>query len=82
MNNSPVMNLAGLSLIHYDILLYLDTHPCDEEAIKAYKAYGEMCCEAKKEYEKKYGALTFVDDEDANYFNWACGPLPWEGGIC
>ena len=42
-----------------DIKLYLDTHPCDDEAMECFEEYSQLRNEALKEYAKhfkdKYG---------------------------
>lgn len=68
-----------------DILLYLDTHPCDQEAI----AYAnEHIAERKKlmaEYAKMYGPLTVMDSlgQCGDTWKWEQQPFPWEQeGVC
>ena len=80
--NNPGHNLASIGLVLYDIILYLDTHPCDQEALKAYRTYKHMYEEAKIHYEKQYGPLTASANDNENYFEWVNSPWPWEGGMC
>ena len=40
-----------------DVVLYLDTHPYDEEALKYYKKYKKLYHEASEEYTQCYGPL-------------------------
>ena len=40
-----------------DVVLYLDTHPYDEEALKYYKKYKKLYHEASEEYTQYYGPL-------------------------
>ena len=59
-----------------DMSLYLDTHPCDEKALKLHNEY---VCELKKleeEYEEKYGPLTFETKMDS--WQWVEDRWPWE----
>lgn len=63
-----------------DIILYLDTHPCDEQALACYQNYRELREKAVREYTKCYGPL-LVDNVDAdNFWTWIESPWPWEGG--
>ena len=64
-----------------DIKLYLDTHPCDEEALKAYKDYREIRKVAWDEYTRNYGPLSAYDVDATNYWSWVNSPWPWEG-VC
>ena len=50
-----------------DVVLYLDTHPYDEEALKYYKKYKKLYHEASEEY-------------TSMSWNWVTEKWPWEGG--
>lgn len=65
-----------------DMLLYLDTHPCDEAALAYFMEHKQRRVDALKEYAKYYGPLTIdtADDEASRSFAWAETPWPWEGG--
>lgn len=65
-----------------DIMLYLDTHPKDEEALKYFNYYTEQRKEALHAYAEKYGPLTIDTARPSNYWDWSDVPLPWEGGKC
>ena len=67
-----------------DILLYLDTHPCDQEALAFYRENAKKRNEALKEYAKYYGPLTIdtAVDSDSDSWEWVNQPWPWEGGAC
>ena len=41
-----------------DVLLFLDTHPCDQAALSYYQYVAKMRREAKEAYEASYGPLT------------------------
>lgn len=79
---NPTHNLASIGLVLYDIILYLDTHPCDKAALKAYHMYKDMYKEAVECYEQHYGPLTAGNNKNENYFDWVNSPWPWEGGMC
>ena len=63
-----------------DILLYLDTHPTDAEAMNFYRYARQANREAVRAYEQVYGPLmiTQVDSKD---WSWMKNPWPWEGGM-
>lgn len=66
-----------------DVLLYLDTHPEDQEALAYYQAMKDSRREAVKAYEAQYGPLTKDGIRDcADYWTWVNSPWPWEGGAC
>lgn len=63
-----------------DILLYLDTHPCCEEALAYYREHAEERKNLMKEYAKAYGPLTVDDalETDGSTWKWMEQPFPWE----
>lgn len=67
-----------------DILLYLDTHPCDREAMKYYDKYVAKREKALCDFAKFYGPLTVdtADTAQSEHWEWVLQPWPWEGGDC
>lgn len=67
-----------------DVKLFLDTHPCDQEAMEYFEKYSQMRNEALKEYAKYYGPLT-VDTAiyaSKEHWSWIDEPWPWQEGGC
>lgn len=67
-----------------DILLYLDTHPCDHDAMDFYKKNVTKRDAALCEFAKYYGPLTVDTAYKAknDTWEWVMQPFPWEGGNC
>ena len=65
-----------------DIVLYLDTHPRDQEALAYFNHFREVRTKALKEYEKNYGPLTLDTAKADQMWLWSTQPMPWEGGYC
>ena len=63
-----------------DLILYLDTHPDDEQALRSYNDYRQIRKVAVMEYTSKYGPLNSFNVDCANFKSWTMGPWPWEGG--
>lgn len=63
-----------------DINLYLDTHPCDKEALQYYQKYRDLREKAVAEYERKFGPITADGVESDCYWTWVEKPWPWKGG--
>lgn len=63
-----------------DIHLYLDTHPCCEEAWAYYQEHASERRKLMKEYAELYGPLTVDDalESDENTWKWMKQPFPWE----
>ena len=71
--------VSMLGFCAFDMALYLDTHPDDEEALNYFNQCTELYKNAKAAYERQYGPLNaFSNGEDGCV--WNEGPMPWEGG--
>lgn len=69
-----------VSFAAYDLLLFLDTHPCDEKALSCYREVSEKRNVLLDEYAKYYGPLT-ADTAALNCadtWQWVEQPFPWE----
>lgn len=78
-----LMRIMKTSFVLDDLILYLDTHAEDVDALALFREKGAERAELKKEYAQKFYALTrdcLVDVPDAHVFAWEKGPMPWEGG--
>ena len=62
-----------------DIVLYLDTHPCDQKALEYYKEYRDLRKEAIEEYAKYFGPIENEYVTGCDFWNWVKDPWPWEG---
>lgn len=78
--NSVINQLFEASFAVDDVILYLDTHPNDKNALQYYQNAAACRMAAKREYEAQCGPLT-VDQVDVSQgWKWEQGPWPWEGG--
>jgi len=68
-----------LCFVVVDMQLYLDTHPCDEEALAYYREAVANYKQAKMQFEENFGPLTATASLDCDRWSWADMPLPWEG---
>lgn len=64
-----------------DIVLYLDTHPCDREALNYYHYVTDMRREAMEAYECQFGPLMPDGVRDDNKWTWLTECWPWEGEV-
>lgn len=78
--NDLMRNVYETGFALDDILLYLDTHPTDQEAMAYYRYAQQANREAVRAYEQVYGPLmiTRVTSDD---WSWISNPWPWEGGM-
>lgn len=67
-----------------DAKLFLDTHPCDQNALAFFQECSKARNQALREYAKYYGPLT-IDTTVASCtdrWNWINEPWPWQEGGC
>lgn len=64
-----------------DIILYLDTHPDDQEALNYYYYVTGLRKQAMEAYEAQCGPLMLDEVRSENYWTWVNNPWPWEG-VC
>ncbi|MCU6747802.1 MULTISPECIES: spore coat protein CotJB [Lachnospiraceae] len=82
--NELLNHINQVSFAVDDVKLYLDTHPCDEEALSYFQEYSRQRSQALKEYASHYGPLT-VDTAGVSCtdrWNWTNEPWPWQEGGC
>ena len=61
-----------------DYVLALDLNPNDENLFAKYKMWCEKLEKCSKEYESKYGPLSYTKGNNYNSFKWVNGSWPWE----
>lgn len=66
-----------------DVKLFLDTHPCNQEALEYFEEFKNHRIQALKEYAKYYGPLT-IDTASSceDRWKWIDEPWPWQEGGC
>ena len=62
----------------YDLGLFLDTHPCDEQAHQLREMYKAQLHKLIEEYEQCYGTYVLTQCDVENWKEWVCDPWPWE----
>lgn len=81
------MNMNQKQLLHHitkvsfaldDVVLFLDTHPCDQDALNYYCQVRDMRKEAVNEYTKRFGPLSDENVDVDCYWDWVKTPWPWE----
>lgn len=79
--NKLLKKLSAAQFAVWELQLYLDTHPCDQNAVELCKKHSEDANRLYKEYTEKYGALK---KECCNTTEWLSNPWPWDitGGDC
>ncbi len=73
-----LMYISQVSFSLNDIVLFLDTHPGNQEALEYYKELKKARKDSVNEYTRKYGPLLNYDVDNSCYWEWVKEPWPWE----
>jgi spore coat protein JB len=65
------------SFAAYELMLFLDTHPDNREALAKRREHIKILDELKEEYEVKYGPITADNVMSKNRWTWIDDPWPW-----
>lgn len=64
-----------------DMMLYLDTHPDDEETLNYFNQCTALYNAAKQSYQEQFGQLNAFSEQERSSWDWNTAPMPWEGGM-
>jgi spore coat protein JB len=72
--------IQEMEFVAVELNLYLDTHPCDEEAVNDYNCAVEVLKKMRKDYEAAFGPLFNFGWGGCSRapWQWVEGPWPWE----
>lgn len=76
--NAVMSKIYELGFALVETMLYLDTHPNDQEAINYYSEIKEKYSQCMKKYSDYYGPLNITHMGNDNYWMWVATPFPWE----
>ena len=62
-----------------DVVLFLDTHPENQDALRYYQAVRDMRNQDIAAYESQFGSLRYADVTSSSW-DWVTEKWPWEGG--
>jgi spore coat protein JB len=77
---SMLQKVQEMEFVAVELNLYLDTHPCDPDALNDFICAAELLKAHKQDYEKAYGPLMNFGfgEYPTGHWAWAEGPWPWE----
>ena len=77
---SMLRRIQEIEFVALELNLYLDTHPCDRDAINDFNCAVEMLRRHKEAYQDEYGPLLNFGFGGCSEvpWQWAQGPWPWE----
>ncbi len=71
--------IYALQFALLELALYLDTHPCDEEALKLRTMWMKELDGLKADYCARFGQLVLTQkDVPADNWCWINDPWPWD----
>ena len=70
--------LSAASFAAVDTHLFLDTHPCNKEALAVLQKNTKEAAMLRDEYERRFGPLRPQDVFGDTSFEWVNGPWPWD----
>jgi len=77
---SMLMKVQEMEFVALELNLYLDTHPCDKDALNDFNCSAQMVKKHMQDYENIYGPL--LNFGKGGYaketWQWADSPWPWE----
>ena len=70
--------LKDIGIVDF-VLVDMDTHPFDRNAIEYFNHYSKIKNQMEKEFSMKYYPLRKDLAESGKEWRWGAAPLPWEG---
>lgn len=73
-----MLKLQAQDFVLDDIILFLQSHPDDQTALRYYHKYRKLKEETEEEFRENFGPLRADQVESADRFVWVDTPWPWE----
>jgi spore coat protein JB len=70
--------IQEMGFVQGDLHLYLDTHPCDQDALNDYNCATQELERLNNEYTAEFGSLSADGFHGCTEWNWIDSPWPWE----
>ena len=78
-NKAQLMRqIMALTFAQNDLVLFLDTHPDNQRALREYHKITPQLLELRQFYKENYGPLTVSEITSGTEWNWIHSPWPWE----
>jgi spore coat protein JB len=74
-----LIKIQEMEFVAIELQLYLDTHPCDADALNDYNCAVDVLRKYMLEYEAEFGAIIANGHHGGNgKWDWVDSPWPWE----
>ncbi|MGN1059205.1 MAG: spore coat protein CotJB [Clostridia bacterium] len=70
--------IMALSFAQNDLVLFLDTHPDNQKALREYHRITPQLAELRQYYKENFGPLTPSEVTSTTDWTWVNRPWPWE----
>jgi len=70
--------IQEMEFVAIELQIYLDTHPCDQDALNDYNCAIEKLERLMAEYTKDYGSIVALGYHGSTRWLWMESPWPWE----
>lgn len=77
-SDTPMHQMQALHFAINELVLYLDTHPKDAEALELMRQYVDLYRRGQAELAQLYGPQTAMGAGENGTFDWPDSPWPWE----
>ena len=67
--------INALDFALWELHIFLDTHPCNQEALRKHEDLNQKRMVLVEQYEEQYGPMM---DETMKRWDWVDSPWPWE----
>ena len=74
-------DIGILDFVLVELTLYLDTHPCDRNALEYFNHYSKIKMKMEKEFSQMYFPLKKDLAESDKEWRWGTAPSPWEAAF-
>ncbi|MCR8643685.1 spore coat protein CotJB [Paenibacillus sp. N1-5-1-14] len=76
---SMLKDLQAVDFVIIELTLYLDTHPCDAQAIEQIRQFSHNRMELARRFEAEFGPLNpFGQQAGCTNWQWIDTPWPWQ----
>jgi spore coat protein JB len=75
---SLLKKIMQLQFAVIETVLYLDTHPFDENVLNLYNQYSSRLRNSIRKYSENYGPLTPTCPDTDSPWSWIDEPWPWQ----
>ena len=79
--NALMQTINQASFAMDDVVLFLDTHPDDANALSYFHYVAAIRRDAINAYESQFGPLTAAAENSTQTWSWLENPWPWEGEV-